>query len=78
MILDHKPLSDQEIDSRLRAALDALGNARGATPRGHRLLTSARKILAGCILALLRGTTPTVELWPATPKKPKPEARPRD
>jgi hypothetical protein len=69
-MLDHKPLSDTEIDNRLRAALDALGTARGATSRGHRILTAARKILAGSILALLRATTPTVELWPAPPKRP--------
>lgn len=69
-MLDLQPLSDAEIDDRLRAALDALGTARGKTAFGHRILQGARMLLSGSIRALLRATTPTADLWPA---KRKPE-----
>jgi hypothetical protein len=94
MQLDHRPLTDTEIDERLRAALDALGYARGKTDNGHRVLEAVRKIIADAILQFMRSTMPTVELWPAQPSRPprprkpprarkfkprtKPEERPRN
>jgi hypothetical protein len=41
---DHKPLSDNEADDRLKAALAALG-AQGATVRANTALIAARRHL---------------------------------
>lgn len=43
---DTKPLSDNQADDRLKAALDTLGEAPGATTRANMALTVARKTLA--------------------------------
>lgn len=62
-----KPLSNVEIYDRIASALDALGTEPCATKVGNNILNSARSILAGCLLAMTRATTPTADLWP--PKK---------
>jgi hypothetical protein len=49
---DHKPLSDNEADDRLKAALAALG-AQGATVRANTALIAARKALALLSMGLI-------------------------
>jgi hypothetical protein len=50
---DDKALSDNQVDDRLKAAHDALGDAPGATLRGDTALTAARKMLALLSLGLI-------------------------
>lgn len=50
---DLKPLSDNEADDRLKAALSALGEAPGATTRADTALQAARKMLALISMGLI-------------------------
>jgi hypothetical protein len=50
---DTRPLSDNEADDRLKAALNALGEARGATVAADTALTAARKALSLLSLGLI-------------------------
>jgi hypothetical protein len=50
---DITPLSDNEADDRLKAALAKLGEAPGATVRADTALTAARKMLALLSMGLL-------------------------
>lgn len=50
---DTKPLSDNEADDRLKAALGALGEAPGATVRADTALQAARKVLALLSMGLI-------------------------
>lgn len=51
--MDNRPLSDNEADDRLKAALAALGTAPGATPSADAVLKSARKALTMLSLGLI-------------------------
>ncbi len=73
---DTKPLSNSEVDERLRSALDALGKAPGATTIGNGTIIVARSMLSQFIRALMLRTMPTTERWPAWPRKPKSDSRP--
>lgn len=42
---DEKPLSENEVDDRLKAALKVLGTAPGATNEANFIITAARKAL---------------------------------
>lgn len=53
MMPDIKPLSDNECDDHLKAAISALGQAPGATTRGDSALGAARKMLHLLSLALV-------------------------
>jgi hypothetical protein len=46
-------LSDNQVDDRLKAALDALGEAPGATIRGNTALAAARKTLVLLSMGLI-------------------------
>lgn len=46
MTSDEKPLTENEADDRLKAALEALGTAPGATTAADTALTAARKALS--------------------------------
>jgi hypothetical protein len=50
---DNRPLSDNEADDRLKAALNALGEARGVTVAADTALTAARKALSLLSLGLI-------------------------
>jgi hypothetical protein len=50
--LSGKPLSDNEVDDRLKAARDALGDATAETTAGSTALSTARRAL-DCISYLL-------------------------
>ena len=50
---DDKALSDNQVDDRLKAALDALGEAPGATIRGNTALAAARKMLVLLSMGLI-------------------------
>jgi hypothetical protein len=50
---DRKPLSDNQADDRLKAALAALGEAPGATIRANTALIAARKALALLSMGLI-------------------------
>lgn len=50
------PLSDNEIDDRLKAARDVLGEAPGQTVEGHTALSAARKALHLLSLGLIAAT----------------------
>lgn len=51
--MSNKPLSDNEADDRLKAALAALGTAPGATTSADAVLKSARKALTMLSLGLI-------------------------
>ena len=50
---DDNPLSDNQIDDRLKAALMALGETPGATTRGDTALRAARKMLSLLSMGLI-------------------------
>jgi len=50
---DNKPLSDNEADDRLKAALNALGEAPGVTAAANTALAAARKALSLLSLGLI-------------------------
>jgi hypothetical protein len=50
---DNRPLSDNEADDRLKAALNALGEARGVTVAADTALAAARKALSLLSLGLI-------------------------
>lgn len=50
---DRKPLSDNQADDRLKAAITALGDAPGATVRADTALDAARKMLALLSMGLI-------------------------
>jgi hypothetical protein len=50
---DNRPLSDNEVDDRLKAALNALGEAPGVTVAADTALTAARKALSLISLGLI-------------------------
>jgi hypothetical protein len=50
---DNKPLSDNEADDRLKAALNALGEAPGVTVAADTALAAARKALSLLSLGLI-------------------------
>jgi hypothetical protein len=50
---DNRPLSDNEADDRLKAALNALGEAPGVTVAADTALTAARKALSLISLGLI-------------------------
>jgi hypothetical protein len=50
---DNRPLSDNEADDRLKAALSALGEAPGVTVAADTALTAARKALSLLSLGLI-------------------------
>ena len=50
---DNRPLSENEADDRLKAALNALGEARGVTVIADTALTAARKALSLLSLGLI-------------------------
>ena len=50
---DNRPLSENEADDRLKAALNALGEARGVTVVADTALTAARKALSLLSLGLI-------------------------
>jgi hypothetical protein len=50
---DNRPLSDNEADDRLKAALSALGEAPGVTLAADTALAAARKALSLLSLALI-------------------------
>jgi hypothetical protein len=50
---DNRPLSDNEADDRLKAALHALGEARGVTVAADTALAAARKALSLLSLGLI-------------------------
>jgi hypothetical protein len=50
---DTKPLSDNEVDDRLKAALAELGEAPGATVRADTALEAARKMLSLISMGLI-------------------------
>ena len=50
---DNRPLSDNEADDRLKAALNALGEAPGVTVAGDTALAAARKALSLLSLGLI-------------------------
>ena len=51
--MDERPLTDNEADDRLKAALDALGTAPGATTAADTALAAARKALSLLSLGLI-------------------------
>jgi hypothetical protein len=50
---DNRPLSDNEADDRLKAALNALGEAPGVTVAGDTALAAARRALSLLSLGLI-------------------------
>jgi hypothetical protein len=50
---DNRPLSDNEADDRLKAALNALGQAPGVTAAADTALAAARKALSLLSLGLI-------------------------
>jgi hypothetical protein len=50
---DNRPLSDNEADDRLKAALNALGEAPGVTAAADTALAAARKALSLLSLGLI-------------------------
>lgn len=50
---DEFPISDNQVDDRLRAARAALGEAPGSTVAGDTAITAARKALALLSLGLI-------------------------
>ena len=52
-MVHNRPLSDNEADDRLKAALNALGEARGVTVAADTALTAARKALSLLSLGLI-------------------------
>ena len=50
---DHRPLSENEADDRLKAALNALGEAPGVTVAADTALTAARRALSLISLGLI-------------------------
>jgi hypothetical protein len=50
---DNRPLSENEADDRLKAALNALGEARGVTVAADTALTAARRALSLISLGLI-------------------------
>ncbi|MHC2334487.1 hypothetical protein [Bradyrhizobium sp. USDA 4454] len=50
---DNQPLSDNAVDDRLKAALEVLGSAPGATTAGDTAISAARKALALLSLGLI-------------------------
>jgi hypothetical protein len=50
---DNRPLSDNEADDRLKAALDALGEAPGLTVAADTALAAARRALSLISLGLI-------------------------
>jgi hypothetical protein len=50
---DNRPLSENEADDRLKAALDALGEAPGATVVADTALTAARRALSLLSIGLI-------------------------
>jgi hypothetical protein len=52
-IADNRPLSDNEADDRLKAALNALGEAPGVTVAADTALAAARKALSLLSLGLI-------------------------
>ena len=51
--MDNRPLSDNEVDDRLKAALNALGEAPGVTVAADTALAAARKALSLLSLGLI-------------------------
>lgn len=50
---DTKPLSDNQVDDKLKAAIAVLGEAPGATVRGDTAISAARKMLSLLSMGLI-------------------------
>jgi hypothetical protein len=62
---DNRPLSDNEADDRLKAALNALGEAPGVTVAADTALAAARKALSLLSLGLIAaGVKRELKAWP--------------
>ncbi|HWV44129.1 MAG TPA: hypothetical protein VN004_21070 [Pseudorhodoplanes sp.] len=69
--MDDKPLSENEVDDRLKRALDVLGTAPGATKDAHVIITAARKALWMYSIGLIEaGVKRERQRDSATPEQP--------